>query len=260
MVRSTRRLRRVVAALGPDRPPSATRPTTRDLLRGDRPQPPLRSWIDFLTTKDGDPRGPVSPADAATCADLDALIDNEAARLGQLVERLKTAELFEFERRHAAPGRRGDRRYARLKRQRGVLDFEDLIVKTVALLSRADAARWVQYKLDRGLDHILVDEAQDTSPRQWQVIRALAEEFFAGEGAGAELRTLFAVGDEKQSIYSFQGAVPHGSPASSANSADRPPPAATRGRTSNCIFPSARCRWCSRRSMLSSPTRRCIRA
>src|SRR6185436_12992557 len=90
--------------------------------------------------------------------------------------------------------------YERLKQRRGVLDFEDLVVRTVALLSRADAARWVQYKLDRGLDHILVDEAQDTSPRQWQVVRALAEEFFAGEGASDTVRTLFAVGDEKQSI------------------------------------------------------------
>ena len=64
------------------------------------------------------------------------------------------------------------------------------------------------YKLDGGLDHILVDEAQDTSPVQWDVIRALAEEFFSGSGAREEVRTLFAVGDEKQSIYSFQGAAP----------------------------------------------------
>ena len=64
------------------------------------------------------------------------------------------------------------------------------------------------YKLDGGLDHILVDEAQDTSPAQWDVIRALAEEFFAGAGAREVARTLFAVGDEKQSIYSFQGAAP----------------------------------------------------
>ena len=64
------------------------------------------------------------------------------------------------------------------------------------------------YKLDGGLDHILVDEAQDTSPVQWQVIRALAEEFFSGHGASDKPRTMFAVGDEKQSIYSFQGAAP----------------------------------------------------
>ncbi|WP_425088911.1 double-strand break repair helicase AddA [Stappia sp.] len=98
--------------------------------------------------------------------------------------------------------------YEREKTRRGLMDFEDLIVRTASLLSRADAALWVQYKLDQGLDHILVDEAQDTSPHQWQVIRALAEEFFAGASANPRTRTLFAVGDEKQSIYSFQGAVP----------------------------------------------------
>ncbi len=100
------------------------------------------------------------------------------------------------------------RYYETEKLRRGYLDFEDLVVKSAQLLSRSEAAQWVQYKLDQGLDHILVDEAQDTSPRQWEVIRALAEEFFAGEGANEKLRTIFAVGDEKQSIYSFQGAVP----------------------------------------------------
>jgi ATP-dependent helicase/nuclease subunit A len=98
--------------------------------------------------------------------------------------------------------------YERAKTARGYLDFEDLVVKTATLLQKSEAAKWVQYKLDQGLDHILVDEAQDTSPRQWDVVTALADEFFAGEGAHERVRTLFAVGDEKQSIYSFQGAVP----------------------------------------------------
>lgn len=99
-------------------------------------------------------------------------------------------------------------RYHDLKRRRGLLDFEDLITRTVSLLAREGAGQWVQYKLDRGIDHILVDEAQDTSPDQWRVIRMLSEEFFAGLGQRNVRRTLFAVGDEKQSIYSFQGAVP----------------------------------------------------
>jgi ATP-dependent helicase/nuclease subunit A len=98
--------------------------------------------------------------------------------------------------------------HRRQKRLRGVLDFDDLITGTANLLKRTDAARWVHYKLDNGLEHILVDEAQDTSPRQWEVVRVLVEEFFAGEGTSAAPRTLFAVGDEKQSIFSFQGAVP----------------------------------------------------
>jgi len=100
-------------------------------------------------------------------------------------------------------------RYEQLKRGRGFLDFNDLITRTVNLLTRADAGPWVQYKLDQGIDHILLDEAQDTSPDQWAVVRRLAEEFFAGQGArDGTLRTIFAVGDEKQSIYSFQGAAP----------------------------------------------------
>jgi ATP-dependent helicase/nuclease subunit A len=96
----------------------------------------------------------------------------------------------------------------RLKQARGYLDFDDLIGRTATLLARPDVGAWVRYKLDQGIDHILVDEAQDTSPRQWDVIRALADEFFAGEAARDVRRTLFAVGDEKQSIYSFQGANP----------------------------------------------------
>jgi len=100
-------------------------------------------------------------------------------------------------------------RYERLKRGRGLLDFNDLIVRTANLLAREDAGAWVQYKLDQGIDHILLDESQDTSPGQWAVVRALSREFFAGYGARDDVvRTVFAVGDEKQSIYSFQGAEP----------------------------------------------------
>lgn len=104
--------------------------------------------------------------------------------------------------------RRLDRDYEGLKRRRGKLDFDDLVARTASLLDRDGAGPWVHYKLDRGIDHILVDEAQDTSPDQWAVIEKLSEEFFAGETARETRRTLFAVGDEKQSIYSFQGARP----------------------------------------------------
>ena len=99
-------------------------------------------------------------------------------------------------------------RYVRAKAQRAALDYDDLIAKTASLLRNPESAAWVLYKLDRGIDHILVDEAQDTSREQWQVVEALAEEFFTGAGQREETRTLFAVGDEKQSIYSFQGAEP----------------------------------------------------
>jgi len=98
--------------------------------------------------------------------------------------------------------------YNRHKRARALLDYDDLIDHVRDLLAGPGAVAWVQFKLDGGIDHLLVDEAQDTNPEQWQVIRALSEEFFAGEGAREQNRTVFAVGDAKQSIYSFQRARP----------------------------------------------------
>jgi len=94
------------------------------------------------------------------------------------------------------------------KSEQNVCDFDDIILRTRNLLSNADIAPWVLWKLDGGIHHILVDEAQDTSAEQWDIIRALSQEFFAGEGAQSNHRTIFAVGDEKQSIYGFQGAAP----------------------------------------------------
>jgi ATP-dependent helicase/nuclease subunit A len=103
------------------------------------------------------------------------------------------------------------RDYAHAKLLRGAMDFDDLILRTRDLLTNRDVSAWVLFRLDGGIDHILVDEAQDTSPVQWQVIQALAREFTSGEGAQDDkTRTIFVVGDKKQSIYSFQGADPSG--------------------------------------------------
>ena len=98
--------------------------------------------------------------------------------------------------------------YERRKTALGMLDYDDLIERTRDLLHRPEVAPWVLFKLDGGLDHILIDEAQDTNPEQWEIVAALAAEFFAGEGARAARRTIFTVGDAKQSIYSFQRADP----------------------------------------------------
>ncbi len=95
--------------------------------------------------------------------------------------------------------------YEAAKTAHGALDFSDLVARTVELLTVRSTAAWVLYKLDGGVDHVLIDEAQDTAPEQWAIMRALTGEFFTVEGTD---RTVFAVGDEKQSIYSFQGARP----------------------------------------------------
>ncbi|KRS11208.1 helicase UvrD [Roseovarius atlanticus] len=101
--------------------------------------------------------------------------------------------------------------YAAAKEARGMLDFDDLILRSRNLLNDPKVADWVLFKLDGGIDHILVDEAQDTSPVQWKLIERLSQEFTSGTGARADRqRTIFVVGDKKQSIYSFQGADPEG--------------------------------------------------
>ncbi|MEO1097715.1 MAG: UvrD-helicase domain-containing protein, partial [Bacteroidota bacterium] len=99
-------------------------------------------------------------------------------------------------------------RYGSLKRARGVIDFDDQVEKCANLLTRSEIREWIRYRLDRGIDHMLVDEAQDTSPRQWEVINAITGDFHSGNSASMRQRTVFVVGDEKQSIYSFQGADP----------------------------------------------------
>src|SRR5690606_23644320 len=125
-------------------------------------------------------------------------------------------------------------RYGNLKARRAALDYDDLITKAAVLLTGdlGGIPQWVHYKLDGGLSHILVDEAQDTSPMQWRVVAGLAEEFFSdAAGNGDNVRTVFAVGDEKQSIYGFQGAAPDmlarygGHFAEHARAIDRPWPA-----------------------------------
>ena len=136
------------------------------------------------------------------------LFDNEIVRLAPLIEkrravvaRDRTEALLHIAVAAAA-------NYRREKEERGLLDYDDLIDKTLVMLTKVSAG-WVHYKLDRGVDHVLIDEAQDTSPRQWDIVEHIISEFAAGHGArDGVVRTVFAVGDEKQSIFSFQGAAP----------------------------------------------------
>ena len=134
---------------------------------------------------------------------------SEIHRIYAIAEALNAARLFE---RSAALLRLADvlfNEFDTRKRARAGLDFDDLIETTSRLLTRRHAAEWVLWKLDGGISHILLDEAQDTSPAQWKILKALTDDIFSGHGAvREERRTLFVVGDQKQSIYSFQGADP----------------------------------------------------
>lgn len=178
-------------------------------LRGAKEKDRRRFWQDFFLTQKLEPRKSlISSSLLKQHPDWDVKLGKEQERL---------LNVFNSQRRHAryhitrvliALGETVLAHYEGEKRARGLLDFQDLIEKTAAMLSRLNMA-WVLYKLDMGVDHVLLDEAQDTSESQWAIIGRMVDEFFAGEGARGRLdRTLFVVGDEKQSIYSFQGAAP----------------------------------------------------
>ncbi len=137
------------------------------------------------------------------------LFDLESGRLTPLIERRRAVTTRDRTQALLQIAIAAAANYRREKQERGLLDYDDLIDKTLAMLDRVSSG-WVHYKLDRGVDHVLIDEAQDTSPRQWDIVAHIISEFTAGEGArDGVTRTIFAVGDEKQSIFSFQGAAPH---------------------------------------------------
>jgi ATP-dependent helicase/nuclease subunit A len=164
----------------------------------------------FFLTGEGKPRNRLAGKELAEDSPrlLDYLIQLQA-RFCAAEERQRAARAARLAEAALTIIRAVQKSYAKAKRQRGALDYDDLIVETRALLEKRQATPWVLFKLDEGLDHILIDEAQDTSPEQWAIIRALTEEFFFREAKGGKApRTLFAVGDEKQSIFSFQGADP----------------------------------------------------
>ncbi len=171
--------------------------------------PDPEQLIKTFTTEEGTIRKSLLKADAARAdPDLADIIAAEADRLAGLVARLVRASLVA--RSDALLDVLGaiTARYEAEKRARSRLDFDDLIDRIGQLFANPAYADWVKYKLDSGIVHILVDESQDTNPEQWRVVREIADEFFSGAGAVERPRTIFAVGDEKQSIYSFQGADP----------------------------------------------------
>jgi len=162
----------------------------------------------FLTAK-GDIRKSLMPKKlAAACpAGLQAM-EQEACRLQQVEDRLGRMTLLDNSLALLTLGTAMMGFFRDSKKRHAVMDYDDLILKVTGLIGTASIADWILYKLDGGIDHILIDEAQDTNPEQWQVIKALASEFFVGEGRSDHTRTIFAVGDVKQSIYSFQRADP----------------------------------------------------
>src|SRR3984893_5834391 len=169
----------------------------------------LAHYLDFFfTDKSGQRKNLVTGALARKHPDLATRLGSEQARLVRLVARRHGVICRDRTAALAAIACDVIARTTEEKERRGLLDYDDLIDKTFQLLATVDPS-WVHYKLDLGLDHVLIDEAQDTSEKQWDIIKHLVSEFGVGAGArGSFARTVFAVGDEKQSIFSFQGAAP----------------------------------------------------
>lgn len=171
----------------------------------------VETYAAIFVTQTGDPRKKLTTKGAEAADDL---MRDEQARVLDILETLRARATADATIALVTVGQAVLSEYEHIKRVRAHLDYDDLIERARALLSTHDGGiSWVHYKLDGGIDHILVDESQDTSPGQWEVVQNLAEDFYAGQSAHEERddkpRTVFAVGDEKQSIYSFQGADPH---------------------------------------------------
>ncbi|TDN79949.1 double-strand break repair helicase AddA [Stakelama pacifica] len=161
----------------------------------------------FHTTK-GEPR-----AYSKKLIEADPDYPEIAIRLGEvcadLISMRARAAYADLLARALDVGRAYAQGYARAKRRAGAVDFDDLIRRTLHLLAQPGMGEWIRFKLDQTTDHILIDEAQDTNWSQWTIVQAMADEFFAGEGAGGDrARTLFTVGDYKQAIFGFQGTDP----------------------------------------------------
>ncbi|HTX51457.1 MAG TPA: double-strand break repair helicase AddA [Caulobacteraceae bacterium] len=185
--------------------PASDRPRGAAMLAMDETTPFADVWTLFAT-KPGEPRRRL--ATNAVDAQARAWLSREQTRLSRAAEEAKAARIAAASVHALSLALAYVELYEAAKAALGALDFGDLVQRTRELLTRRADAAWVLFKLDGGLDHVLLDEAQDTAPEQWDILRALTAEFFIDRGAGSRPRTMFAVGDEKQSIFSFQGAAP----------------------------------------------------
>lgn len=197
-----------IFAVVPPRPDGTDFADRLDRIDPDRPDPD--ALMDAFLTQEGTARKTLlKKATALLIGDAMVRAADEASRLEQLRQDLIRAELVARSEAMLDLVAAIARHYEEAKRARSLLDFDDLIERLAALLRNEAQGAWVRYKLDAGLSHILVDEGQDTNPQQWEVVGALVDDFFFGDSAAADRpRTIFAVGDQKQSIFSFQGAEP----------------------------------------------------
>ncbi len=172
-------------------------------------------FTNFITTKNTIRTSLATAAVKKINPDVEDILNIEAQRIFDLMQKMEAIKIVTLTRDLFMLGETIFEEYKKLKTQIGALDFDDLILQTLDLLQGKtksmdglNVAPWVRYKLDQGIDHLLVDEAQDTNPEQWEIIKTLSDDFFDDQSGQNIDRTIFVVGDQKQSIFSFQRASP----------------------------------------------------
>ena len=142
---------------------------------------------------------------------LEQTLTSEASRLTAVDDKLKCLDLVSKNEKLAFLSQSVMQLYTENKKNNSVIDYDDLITLANTLIANDEISPWILYKLDGGIDHLLLDEAQDTNSDQWKIVETLVKEFFTEQNGIGNLgsRTLFVVGDPKQSIFSFQGADPN---------------------------------------------------
>lgn len=169
----------------------------------------LADYMQAFLTKELEPRNPIANKPIlAKNPKMEETLRTEQRRLQAYIAQSQALKAATLTRHLLCIAEHLLAEYHSLKASRSFLDFNDLIFKAVRLLADPSVSQWILYKQEGGIDHILVDEAQDTSPEQWQIIDSICTQFFASTDQSHLERSLFVVGDEKQSIFSFQGADP----------------------------------------------------
>lgn len=97
-------------------------------------------------------------------------------------------------------------KYEEIKEDQKVFEYDDILIKARKILL-SENSDWIKFKISLNTSHVLIDEAQDTNEIQWEIIKIITEDFYTGNSVAND-RSIFVVGDVKQSIYSFQGANP----------------------------------------------------
>jgi ATP-dependent helicase/nuclease subunit A len=209
-----RTLREAIAALGTigsaTEQRHATQATAWLRLPPEARQARWAEWHDLHQRGSGGPKllGGIVKSNAAKADDwICATLQGEINRVESVADACRAFDMAKVSYALASLARPALTAFAEAKQRGDTLDYDDLIARTLDLLDEPGAA-WVLYKLDGGINHLLLDEVQDTSAAQWRIADALTGEFYTGAGARSAARTVFAVGDRKQSIFSFQGAAP----------------------------------------------------